>query len=205
MTQRWEQRRLSTKVALRRDSKQRLRACWSRCLQPAQQELERRLREWESCANDMPFAVEGGRRAEAAARNAEQLHARAHQRAMLAKGHHDAAYNSLWIPRQPGQDYGAPVAAEHRARVAYGTATRNLKNITRQVEAARAAASRAGDLVGGCGDGESLGGFGGGINMEGREGRGVRFGFFFLSEGFWSSTTYPRPSERAVHCSAIDR
>ena len=47
------------------------------------------------------------------------------------------------------------------------------------MEAARAAASRAGDLVGGCGDGESLGGFGGGINTEG--GRGGGFGSDFFS------------------------
>lgn len=177
-------------VALVRDSNQRLRACWSQRLQPAQQELERRLREWESRANDMPFAVEGARRAEAAARDAEQPHARAHQRAVLAKGNHDAAWSKLLTPRLPGEDYGPPVAAEHRARVAYGIATRNLENTGRRLETARVAASRAGDLVGGCMVmGDSLESFGR------KGGWGARICCLSLAclKFFRPLTTHPRP------------
>lgn len=137
---------------LTRNTNQRLRACWSQCLQPAQKELEQRLREWNSCANNMPIAAESARRANEVARNAEQLYARGHQRAVLAKGNHDAAWRKLLSPRLVGSDYGALVAAEHRARAAHGIVTRDLENIRRQVETARVATVRAAGLVGGCDD-----------------------------------------------------
>lgn len=148
--------RLAVAETLVRDINERLRACWSQSIQPAKMELERCLLEWNASFNGMPSAAEKARRAEEVVRNVERLHARARQSVVLAREAHEAASNDLIFPPLLCDDYGALVGAEHRARMAYGTAARGLENVRLQVVASRAAANRAADLVGGCDDGSCV-------------------------------------------------